>query len=76
MSYRFRHHKSTGCRYSLWASRFQTSAGVVSVLEWFRTAEEQSAARAEMEADPRFSGIATYTRSQEAADQVWGPIIS
>lgn len=68
MPYRFRHNESKGCRYSLWASRFETSAGVISVLQWFRTAEEQTAARAEMEADPRFSGIASYVRSQEIAD--------
>lgn len=68
MPYQFRNNHGRGCRYSVWVQRFTTEHGTRPVLEWFHTMEEQQAAVDEMIADGRFSGISSYSRSQETAD--------
>jgi len=67
MLYRFRNNPPRGRRYSLWAY-FTTDLGRVPILEWFDTAEDLIAAAGEMQTDGRFSGLASYCRSQETAD--------
>jgi hypothetical protein len=52
----------------VWVQRFTTEHGTRPVLEFFQTMEEAQTAVDEMIADGRFSGISSYTRSQETAD--------
>ena len=68
MSYQFRNNNPKGCRYSVWVQRFKTEHGTRPVLEFFHSMEEAQTAVDEMIADGRFSGISSYSRSQETAD--------
>lgn len=52
----------------MWVQRFTTEHGTRPVLEWFHSMDEAQTAVDEMIADGRFSGISSYSRSQETAD--------
>ena len=66
--YKFRNHAGLGKRWSVYAERYITDAGMIPVLEWFNTYEDAELAAEEMRRAGNFFGIHIYCRSQETAD--------